>query len=132
MTILSDLEDSLRTTPTLPRDALAVAMLKRYARAIDDCFDDLNSVDAVEDRAVHARVVLEIARLGQRVEAMLDRLGMAPSARPAMPKTGEPGVDPQARALDQLRSDAATGAPASGIDYTAAVDPAVTDADTED
>lgn len=121
-------------------------MLKRYAGAIDDCFDDLNGVtrtcsvcksqftedDAAEDGAAHARIVLEISRLGARVEAMLDRLGMAPSARPALPKTGEPGVDLETRTLVALRSDAATGAPASGIDYTSGVDPAVEEADTED
>jgi hypothetical protein len=133
LTILSDLEDALETTPVMPRDALAVAMLKRYVRAIDDCFDALNDDIAAEDGAEHARKVLEIARLGQRVEAMLDRLGMAPSARPVIPTSGvNGGVDPASASLDGLRRDAAAGAPTAGIDYAAAVDPAVTDADTED
>lgn len=132
MTILSDLEEALETTPRLPRDALAVAVLRRYARALDDCFDDLDSPDAIEDRAAHARVVLEIARLGQRLEGMLDRLGMAPSARPVLPLKGDAGGDPASAELDRLRSDAAAGSPTTGVDYTASVDPSVTDADTPD
>lgn len=132
MTILSDLEESLETTPRMPRDALAVALLKRYARALDDCFDSLNDDDPAEDPAAHARVVLEISRLGARLEAMLDRLGMAPSARPIVPGKDGPGGDPASAALDRARADAAAGAPASGIDYAAAVDPAVAEADGED
>jgi hypothetical protein len=133
MTILSDLEDALATTPRMPRDGMAVALLYRYARALDDCFDDLTSPDAVENGAAHARVVLEITRLGARVEAMLDRLGMSPAARPMIPGPGgERGGDPASAELDRLRSDAAAGAPTTGVDYTAAVDPAVTEADSED
>ena len=134
MTILSDLEEALETTPRMPRDALAVAVLRRYARALDDCFDALNDDDPAEDPAAHARVVLEISRLGARLEAMLDRMGMAPSARPAAREGegGGTGGDPASAELDRLRADAAAGAPTVGVDYAAAVDPSVTEADAED
>jgi hypothetical protein len=132
MTILSDLEESLETTPRMPRDAFAVALLRRYARALDDCFDALNDDDPTEDAASHARVVLEISRLGARLEAMLDRMGMAPSARPVLPAGGERGGDPTSGELERLRADAAAGTPTTGLDYAAAVDPAVTAADAED
>ena len=131
--VLRDLEESLETTPRLPRDAVAVTLARRYARAIDVCFDELDSAEAIEDAAHHARKVLEIARLGQRLESMLDRLGMAPGARPTVrDPRGESGLDPQASALEQLQRDAASGAPASGLDYTAGVDPSVTETDAED
>ena len=134
MTILGDLDGALETTPRMPRDAVAVALAKRYAEALDDCFDQLvNDVECVEDAAAHARKVLEIARLGQRLEGMLDRLGMAPGARPAaLNSQGVAGDDPESASLARARADVDAGAPASGIDYAAAVDPAVTEADTED
>jgi hypothetical protein len=131
--VLADLDQALETTPRLPRDLVTVTLARRYARALDLCLDQLESDDAIEDAAHHARKVLEIARLGQRMEGMLDRLGMAPGARPAVP--GNPNGaerDPQSSALDQLRTDAAAGAPTSGVDYAASVDPSVTDADTAD
>jgi hypothetical protein len=129
--ILTDLDASLESTPRLPRDAIAVTLARRYARALDTCLDDLERVECQEDAAAHARKVLEIARLGQRLEGMLDRLGMAPGSRPAL-KGGESGGDPASASLEQLERDAAAGAPASGVDYTAGVDPAVTEADAED
>lgn len=148
MTITGDLDESLDTTPRLPRDAVTVALARRYAAALDDCFDELIGVarpcprcratydegDAVEDGAAHARVILEISRLGARLEATLDRLGMAPSARPAVPggAGGIGGTSSAGAALEQLERDSGAGAPASGVDYTAAVDPAVADADALD
>jgi hypothetical protein len=147
VSVYGDLVDALKTTPVLPRDLVTVALARRYAATIDDLFDELvgasrpcprcrvvyDEGDAIEDGAEHARKILEIARIGQRLEGLLDRLGMAPSARPAVPQSGgEAGGDPTSGELDRLRSDAAAGAPTTGIDYAAAVDPAVTDADTED
>jgi hypothetical protein len=147
MTISADLDESLGTTPVLPRDAVTVAIARRYAAALDDCFDELvgaarpcprcrqvyDDGDAVEDGAAHARVVLEISRLGARLEATLDRLGMSPGARPAVPGGGGmSGPTAADSALSQLERDAAAGAPASGVDYTAEVDPAVTEADAAD
>jgi hypothetical protein len=129
--ILTDLDAGLETTPRLPRDAATVALARRYARALDVCLDDLDRIECQEDAAAHARKVLEIARLGQRLEGMLDRLGMAPGSRPAL-KGGESGGDPASASLAQLERDAAAGAPASGVDYAAGVDPAVTEADAED
>jgi hypothetical protein len=130
MSIGGDLDESLESTPVLPRDAVAVGLARRYAAALDDCFDALVNGDAAEDDAVHARVVLEITRLGGRLEAMLDRLGMAPSARPAVPSGagGTDGPTAAAGALSQLERDRAAGAPTSGFDYAAPVDPAVADA----
>lgn len=128
------LDDALATTPRLPRDLVTVALAYRYALTLDDCFDDLISDKAMEDPAEHARKVLEIARIGARLETTLDRLGMSPSARPAVTGAGggESGPTAESRSLEQLRSDAASGAPNSGVDYAAGVDPAVTEADTED
>lgn len=131
--VLDDLGVALETTPRLPRDQVTVALAKRYASALDDCFEALVGFAAVEDPATHARIVLEITRLGGRLEAMLDRLGMAPSARPAATGDGgDHGPTAEAAAFQQLRADAAAGAPASGVDYAASVDPAVTAADAED
>lgn len=134
MTIAGDLDDALETTPRLPRDAVTVALARRYAGALDDCFDALVNGDAAEDGAAHARVILEIARLGARLEATLDRLGMAPSARPAVPggSGGSSGTSAAGAALEQLERDSGAGAPASGVDYTAAVDPSVEEADAVD
>ena len=127
------LDDALATTPRLPRDAVAVALAYRYAAALDDCFDALTDDDAMGDPAEHARKVLGIARLGARLEAQLDRLGMSPSARPAVQGDGgDHGPTPEAAAFQRLRADAAAGAPATGLDYAAGVDPAVTEADTAD
>jgi hypothetical protein len=111
-----------------------VALAYRYAAALDDCFDALGGDNPTEDPADHARKILEIARLGQRLELTLDRLGMSPAARPAVTGNGggEHGPTPAAGELERLRADAAAGAPTSGLDYAASVDPAVTDADTED
>ena len=130
-TIAGDLEDAFATTPTLPRDVVTKTLAMRYAQTLDDCFDALISDDAMEDPAEHARKVLEIARLGARLEAQLDRLGMAPSARPAVTGSsgGESGPDAASRALERLRGDAAAGAPTVGLDYAAAVDASVTEAD---
>ena len=127
-------EEALETTPRLPRDAVTVQLAYRYAEALDDMFERLGTDhDVAEDLAAHARVILEITRIGARFEACLDRLGMSPGARPAIPSVGgERGESPDTRALDALRSDAAHGAPTAGIDYAASVDPAVTDADAED
>lgn len=133
MTIYDDLIESLETTPRMPRDGVAVALAKRYAGALDDCFDELINGESAEDGAEHARKVLEITRLGGRLEAMLDRLGMAPGSRPALPTNGgHDGGDPASAALDSLRADSAAGAPTTGVDYAASVDPAVTAADSED
>lgn len=131
MTVAADLAESLRTTPVLPRDAVTVALAHRYAGALDDLFDRLEDMEAQEDGAHHARTVLEITRIGARLEATLDRLGMSPGARPATRGAeGQTGDDPARDSLDTLRRDADAGAPASGVDYAAAVDPAVTAADT--
>lgn len=133
MSLAVQLDDALATTPRLPRDAVTVALAYRYATALDDCFDALTGADALEDPAEHARKVLEIARLGARLEATLDRLGMAPSARPAVVGNGgDHGPTAEALAFERLRADAAAGAPSSGLDYAAGVDPAVAAADSED
>jgi methylphosphotriester-DNA--protein-cysteine methyltransferase len=140
VTIAADLAESLRTTPVLPRDAVTVALAQRYAAALDDCFDELigagrpcprcraeyDDSDAAEAGAAHARIVLEINRLGARLEATLDRLGMSPGARPAVRGAeGQTEHDPARAALEQLERDTAAGAPNSGVDYAAALDPAV-------
>jgi hypothetical protein len=127
--LTGQLDAALENTLVLPRDAVTVALAHRYAAALDDCFDALVNGDAAEDGAAHARVVLEISRLGGRLEATLDRLGMSPGARPAVHSGGgTSGPTLAAGALAQLERDAVAGAPTSGLDYAAAVDPAVAEA----
>lgn len=125
---------ALETTNVLPRDAAAVALACRYAERLDDLLEmSLSGLDVAESNAERARVTLEITRMGARLEGMLDRLGMTPAARPALPMGGGGGgTTPEADSLDQLRRDAAAGAPSSGVDYSAAVDPAVAEADAEE
>jgi hypothetical protein len=130
VTITGDLERSLETTPRLDRDAAAVTLAIRYAQALDDLFDRLGYDESEEDAAHHARTVREIDAMGRRLEAMLDRLGMAPGARPVVPRGGALTDDAASAALESLRSDPGT-APA-GIDLAAVVHPAVTAADTAD
>ncbi|HWS33885.1 MAG TPA: hypothetical protein VN408_14230, partial [Actinoplanes sp.] len=74
------------------------------------------------------RMVTAVSKIGPRLERMFDLLGMAPGARPTLPKDGPADADPQERALDQLR---AIG-PAPGFDQAAFVDPSVTAADAGD
>lgn len=125
---------ALESTPRLPRDAVIAQLAIRYAERLDDLFDLEAGDAAAEDAAAHARITLEITRMGARLEQALDRLGMSPSARPAVTGNGGGESGPTAAAVDfeRLRADAAAGAPASGLDYAAGVDPAVTEADAED
>lgn len=125
---------ALETTPRLPRDAAYVQLGLRYAETMDDLFDALaTDPDAAEDRATHARVILEITRIGARFEACMDRLGMSPGSRPVIPNPGgERGQSPEASSLQSLRDGITAGFPAPGLDYAAAVDPAVAEADAEE
>lgn len=128
MTILSKLRISLRTTPRLPRDTATVELALRYAALLDDLFVRLDEHEAVESGAHHRRVIMEIDTIGKRLDAVLDRLGMSPGARPAV-READPGGDPDSATLDALRYDAAGGG-AAGVDYTEAVDPTVAETDT--
>ena len=128
---------ALETVPQLPRDVVATQLALRYAERLDGLFELSMDAPVPEDGgpadgAERARVTLEITRMGARLEAMLDRLGMAPSARPLVPTGGNGGTSPEADQLDALSRDAAAGAPSSGIDYAAGVDPSVTAADAAD
>lgn len=126
--------DALETTPRLPRDVAAVALALEYATILDDATDRLRDAGEgeAEDGKDFGRMIAVIARVGPRYEAMLDRLGLSPGARPATRDGEGIGGDPASAALERARADAAAGAPASGIDYAAAVDPAVTEADAAD
>lgn len=133
--LLAALDASLESTPRLPRDAAAVALARQYAAMLDDATDRLTDAaeGETEDGKDFGRMVAVITRIGPRYEAMLDRLGMAPGSRPAtLNGQGVGGGDPESAALERARADADAGAPASGIDYAAAVDPAVTETDPED
>lgn len=137
MSVEDALAAALESTPRLPRDEAVVQLALRYAETLDDSFRALAFRVPAEDGerddgAARARTVLEISRLGARLEATLDRLGMTPGARPAVRGDGGEGADPARGALERLRADAAAGAPTAGVDYTEAVDPAVTEADAED
>lgn len=123
-------DHALITAPHLPRDLAAVQLARTYADMLDDALDRLAERAEEEDDGsrAFARVVAVIAKIGPRYEAVLDKLGMSPGARPAV-RGGEPhGVDPAAAALDDLRD----GAVADGVDYSAVVDPAVAEADAAD
>lgn len=130
---------SLESTPRLPRDAGAVKLLLHYADLLDDATDRLSDAAEEEETRDFGRMVTVIAKLGPRLEAMLDRLGMAPGARRPADNGGGGGdgngrPDPAAAALAALRDNAGPGADgaAAGVDYAAVVDPAVTEADTAD
>lgn len=126
MTIASKLRASLRSTPRLPRDEVTVELALSYARTLDRLFKRLREPEAQDSFTHHRRVISEIDTIGKRLDATLDRLGMSPGARPPA-REAEPGGDPDAAALEQLRADAAAGA--AGEHYAEAVDPAVTEAD---
>lgn len=129
MTILSKLRLSLKTTPLLPRDFATRELALSYAALLDGLFIRLEETESVENPTQHRRVIMEIDTIGRRLEAALEKLGMSPGSRPAIRETEGTG-DPESEALDALRYESAGGA--AGVDYTSAVDPAVTEADTED
>jgi hypothetical protein len=125
------LDESLRSTPHLPRDRAMIELARHYARMLDDAADRLTDAGdgEAEDGRDFARMAALIARIGPRYEATLDRLGMSPGARPAVRGGEHDGrVDPAAGALAILQS----GGVAAGVDYAAAVDPAVAEADAGD
>ncbi|MFD2763938.1 terminase small subunit [Micromonospora eburnea] len=134
MTISSKLRLALQETPRLPRDAATVELALTYARQLDRLIKRLGEEEAIDSPVHHKRVITEVDIIGRRLEATLDRLGMSPGARPAVRGGGqEAGGDPASGQLDQLRADAAAGGGgAAGLDYTEAVDPAVTAADAGD
>ena len=121
MTILSKTRAALRDTPRLPRDSATVELALKYAALLDDLFVRLDEHESVESSTEHRRVIMNIDTIGRRLDAVLDRLGMSPGARPPA-RDAEPGGDPANAALDAQRADAT--APA-GIDYSPALDPSV-------
>lgn len=122
---------SLESTPHLPRDRAMIALALRYADMIDDAQDRAGEADDDDQARNVARMIGLVAKIGPRLEAVLDKMGMSPGARPAT-TGGAPlnGTDPGSAALAGLQAGR-PGSPAPGIDYAAAVDPAVTEADTE-
>lgn len=125
-------DHAIDTAPHLPRDLAAVHLARTYASMLDDALDRLAERQEEEEdddgSRAFARVVAIIAKIGPRYEAVLDKLGMSPGARPAV-RGGEPhGVDPAAAALDQLRN----GAAPAGFDPAAHLDPAVAEALADD
>jgi hypothetical protein len=126
------LEASLPSTPALPRDAAMINLARRQAARIDDVEDLIEEAESEESgRAVISLEVVRDRMIG-RYLATLDRMGMSPGARPAV-RGGEHDGKPDlaAGALRGLQSGAA-GSAAAGVDQTAFVDPAVTEADTGD
>ncbi len=122
---------ALETAPYLPRDRAAAELALRYAEMIDDAADRVEQAEDDDESRAYGRYVTVVAKLGPRLEAMLDRLGMAPGARPAVRGADPHGVDPAAAALGELEAGS-PGSPAPGVDHAAFVDPAVTAADAED
>jgi hypothetical protein len=123
-------DHAVLTAPHLPRDLAAVHLARHYASMLDDAFDRLtdSAEQDDEDSRSFARVVGIVAKIGPRYEAVLDKLGMSPGARPAV-RGGEPhGVDPAATALERLRG----GGAAAGVDPAAYLDPAVAEALADD
>lgn len=119
-------DEAVRTAPRLPRDAATVHLARHYAAMLDDAFDRLQdgAEQDGEDSRDFARVVNIVAKIGPRYEAVLDKLGMSPGARPAA-RGGDPhGSSPASQTLRELQS----GAAAHGVDPAAGVDPAVAEA----
>lgn len=124
--LLDALDEALRTTPALPRDRAVIALARRYAATLDDAYDRMSEASEEEDDQPRnfARMVAVISKIGPRYEAVLDKLGMSPGARPAV-RGGDPHhVDPAAAALADLQS----GEPAHGVDPAAGLHPAVAEA----
>jgi hypothetical protein len=120
-------DHAIATTPKLPRDLAAVHLARTYAAMLDDATDRLteHGEEESDDSRDFARVVTIISKLGPRYEALLDKLGMSPGARPAV-RGGEPhGVDPSAAALDDLRSG---GQAPPGVGQAAYLDAAAAEA----
>ncbi|MDQ1700670.1 MAG: hypothetical protein QOG34_2533 [Frankiaceae bacterium] len=114
---------SLEDTPHLPRDKAAIALLLHYADLLDDATDRLDDAAEEGEHRDFGRMVMAISKIGPRVEAMLDRLGMSPGARPAK-RDGDPDAAGAAgEALQELEQRAA--ARAAGQPVAPAVDPAV-------
>lgn len=99
--LVEQLDAALADAPTLPRDAAAVALARRYAAALD---------------ATDAPALL--ADLGPKYAQLLAQLGMTPAGRGAYkggaagaaPTT--PAATPEEQVLGELR-DVATGRRAS-------------------
>lgn len=129
--IATALERALESMTLLKRDGAIAELARVYARELDGLFTRLGEDEATDSATHHKRVITEIDIMGRRLEAVLDRLGMSPGARPAVRGGGEgESDDPATRALDELRADTAAGT--AGIDYAAAVDASVTAADARD
>jgi hypothetical protein len=107
-----------------------IALARHYADLIDDATDRLFEAEEEDQARDFARMVAIVAKIGPRLEATLDRLGMSPGARPAVRNGGDAGGDPASAALERVRSD--TAAASDGVDYAAAVDPSVAAADVAD
>lgn len=113
---------ALRDAQTLPRDAAAVSLVKRYAALIDraeelaEALDGVRAEDEVEARLLAAlRVKVEAqavaSDLGPKLLAALAALGMTPAARSAVSKGGAPDVRSSAAddALARLRAKRGAG-----------------------
>lgn len=125
--LLAAVDHSLADLPRKRRDHAAVQLLRLYATLLDDAVDRLQDAAEQEEARDFGRMTVAITKIGPRFERMIDMLGMAPGSRPtAPPAPGEEptGGDPRSDALEQLRTDSV------GLDPTAFVDPAVTEADT--
>jgi hypothetical protein len=114
----------------MERDAAMVELALQYARHMDAVSSAMEDLDPIDNPVDYRRAVASYKDLGRMLQEALDRLGMNPAARPVRPAGSEVGGDPASAALDGLRSDAAAGV--VGVDYAAAVDPAVTEADAGD
>lgn len=82
------LTTALRDTPTLPRDAAAIALAKRYAAALDALPDDVEELDS----------------LGPKYLKVLESLGMTPAGRNARGGAANGPAVPAARPIDELRA----------------------------
>lgn len=134
--LTTSLRRALESTPRLPRDRAGIRLAMNYAATLDDLFDRLDEIGEHRDDDDRDTTVADInrltgliAKIGPRYEATLEKLGMFPGARPAT-RTGEPagGQSPEAALLAFLQR----GLTPPGVDPAAAVDPAVTEADSGD
>lgn len=123
---------ALKDAQVLPRDAAAVAMLKRYARHLDEAQALADAADLIEPETdsqirqlqrlrlkVDAQAVA--AEIGPKFEKLLTALGMTLAGRAATPTKETPGGpvpgaaefdELQARRADRQRAAAAVDAPA--------------------